>query len=60
MVLDYLDIQNDAISSVYIECGNFAGRLLVLIFLVVTFRIPCAVPDAWRLWADPKSAYCCG
>ena len=28
------------------------------VFLLGTFRY--AVPDAWRLWAGPRLAYCCG
>ncbi len=31
-----------------------------LIFLLVILLARYAVPDAWRLWAGPRLAYCCG
>ena len=40
--------------------GDFAGRLLVLILFIYFSARYFAVPDAWRLWAGPRLAYCCG
>ena len=49
----------DAVSLVYAR-GDFAGRLLVLILFIYFSARYFAVPDAWRLWAGPRLACCCG
>jgi uncharacterized membrane protein YkgB len=48
-----------AISPVACWFGLVSVFVNVNVFLhVITFF--CTVPDAWRLWAGPRLAYCCG
>ena len=58
-----LGIRTDTVSLVYVlhvaispvDCWFW---FCSFVFLLGTLRY--AVPDAWRLWAGPRLAYCCG
>ncbi len=57
MVLECLDMQTDAISSLYalnVAISPVACWFgFVFNFLHVTFILLYTVPDAWRLWVGP-------